>query len=322
MKTDQILLQSNKLVLLVGSGPMAIEYAKVLRNLNREFVVIGRGEKSAAEFETAVRVKVITGGIVKFLKNTKKIPKTVIVVVSEEQLGTVTVKLLKKGVELILVEKPAGLNFDDVKKVKKVAEKTKSKVYVGYNRRFYASVKKAKEIIANDGGVLSIFFDFSEPDFKIAPLIKAPGVKENWFLQNSTHVIDLAFFLAGVPEKLISFTKGSMLWHSKGAIFCGAGITKNDALFSYHANWNAPGRWGLEIMTKNHKLFLKPLENLQIQELESFEVKDVKVDDNLDTKFKPGIYQEVESFLGNKENLCSIEEQVANLKYYKLILGD
>lgn len=312
--------ENTKQLLLIGAGPMAVEYAKVLRSLNREFVVIGRGEKSAAEFKKTLGVVVTTGGIDKFLKNIREIPKTAIVAVSEEELGTVTVELLKKGVELILVEKPAGLNFNDVKNVKKVAEKMKAKVYVGYNRRFYASVKKAREIIAKDGGVLSIFFDFTEPDFKIAPLVKAPYVKENWFLQNSTHVVDLAFFLAGIPKKLTAFTYSSLPWHSKGAIFSGAGVTNKNALFSYHANWKGPGRWGIEIITKEHKLFFRPLEKLQIQKLGTFEVEDAEIDDQIDKDFKPGLYREIQSFLGNKKDLCTISEQVENLKYYQQIL--
>ena len=32
----------NQPLLLVGAGPMAIEYAKVLKKLNQEFMAIGR----------------------------------------------------------------------------------------------------------------------------------------------------------------------------------------------------------------------------------------------------------------------------------------
>ncbi len=312
---------TNEPILLVGAGPMASEYAKVLKALEREFIVVGRSQKSAEEFEKIVGVKVITGGIDRFLNQKKDIPTVAIVAISEEQLGSATIKLLKNDVKIILVEKPAGLDFEDVRKVKRLAERMKAKVYVGYNRRFYASVKKAQEIIKKDDGISSIFFDFTEASFRIVPLVKAPGVKENWFLQNSTHVIDLAFFLAGVPKKLSAFTSGSLPWHHKGAIFSGAGETKKGILFSYHANWDAPGRWALEIMTKKSKLIFKPLEKLQIQQFGTFEVKDIKIDDNLDTEFKAGIYREVESFLGNKKDLCTISEQVENLKYYQQILG-
>ena len=312
--------QDTQPILLVGAGPMAAEYARVLKSLKKEFIVVGRNKQSAEEFEKIVGVKVIIGGVDKYLEQKKEIPPVAIVAINEEQLGSATIKLLKRGIKLILVEKPAGLDFADVKKVYKLSQKLKAKVYVGYNRRFYSSVKKAQEIIEKDGGILSIYFDFTEASFRIAPLTKAPGVKENWFLQNSTHVIDLAFFLAGNPKNMYTFTNGGMSWHTKGAIFTGAGVTEKNVLFAYHANWDAPGRWSLEIMTKNNKLIFKPLEKLQIQNLGSFEVKDVQLEDKIATEFKAGIYAEVQSFLGNKKDLCTIDEQVANLKFYQQIL--
>lgn len=312
--------EAKESILLIGAGPMAIEYAGVLKSLKKEFIVIGRSKASAEEFEKNTGVKVITGGLDKFLEQGGEIPSVAIVAVSEEQLGSTTIKLLEHGIKLILVEKPAGLDFDDIKKVYEISQKVKAKVYIGYNRRFYVSVKKAQEIIKKDGGILSILFDFTEASFRIAPLTKAPGVKENWFLQNSTHVIDLAFFLAGNPKDMCSFTQGSLPWHSKASIFSGAGITEKNVTFAYHANWDAPGRWSLEIMTKNNKLIFKPLEKLQIQNLGSFEVKDVELDDKVDTEFKAGIYAEVTSFLGDKKDLCTIVAQATNLKFYQQIL--
>lgn len=307
-------------ILLVGAGPMAIEYAKVLKTLKKNFLVASRGVENAKKFEEATKSKVISGGVEEFLKSRSSYPKHAIVAVSEEQLGKVTLLLLQHGIKSILVEKPAGLDFADVRKVYKVSKELKAEVFVGYNRRFYASIKKALGIIKKDGGISSIYFDFTEASFRIAPLIKAQGVKENWFLQNSTHVIDLAFFLAGLPKKIASFTKGGLNWHPQGAIFTGSGITKKDIPFSYHANWDAPGRWSVEVMTKKSKLIFKPLEKLQIQKSGGFQVEDVKIDNQIDNEIKAGIYWEVKSFLGNKQNLCTITEQVENLKFYKQIL--
>lgn len=306
-------------LLLIGAGPMAVEYAKALKKLNCPFTVVGRGQQSAEQFEKQTQIRVLTGGIDKYLTGKKEI-SSAIVAVSEEQLGEATIKLLRRGVKTILVEKPGGLNFDDVRRVQRISQSLKANVYVAYNRRFYSSISKALEIIKNDGGITSIFFDFTEATFRITPLFKAPGVKENWFLQNSTHVIDLAFFLAGPPKIMSTFKAGELSWHPKGAIFVGAGITKKDIPFSYHANWNAPGRWAVEIQTKNNKLILKPLEKLQMQKLGSFLIEEVQIDDNIDIEIKAGIYREVESFLTNQKNLCTISEQVDNLKYYQQIL--
>lgn len=306
--------------LLIGAGPMAIEYAKVLQDMKVNFLVIGRGVESAKKFTENTGHKVITGGIEKFIASQQIYPQKAIVAVSEEQLGKVAIILLKAGIKSLLVEKPSGLDFQEIQTVKRLSVSKKAEVYVAYNRRFYTSVIKALQIIKKDGGVLSISFDFTEPNFKIASLIKEPGVKENWFLHNSTHVVDLAFFLAGTPKKLVAFTTDSLPWHSKGAIFGGAGITNKSVLFSYHANWKGPGRWGVEIVTRNYKLFFRPLEKLQIQQLGTFEINDFAINDQLDKNFKPGIYKEVLAFLGNKNNLCTISEQMENLKYYQQIL--
>lgn len=314
-------MNNQRPILLIGPGYMGQEFAKVLKALKREFITVGRSEKSAQEFEKQIGSKVITRGLEKYLNETKKVPDMAIVAISEEQLGSATIKLLKHGVKKILVEKPGGLDFEDIKKVAKIAKIEKANVYVGYNRRFYASVSKAREIIKKDGGVLSFHFDFTEAVHKIVPLIRAPGVKKNWFLQNSTHVIDMAFFLAGWPKKMTCQVSGSLSWHPAGAIFAGCGISETGALFSYHANWKSPGRWAIEIMTKKHKLFFKPLEKLQVQEPGSFEVKDASLSDKLDLDFKPGIYREVKSFFGNKQDLCTIDEQVNNLKFYQKILN-
>lgn len=309
-----------KQLLLIGAGPMSVEYAKVLKDLNIDFVVVGRGVKNAKKFAEVIGSKVVSGGVEKFLKSNFLNFERAIVAISEEQLGKITLLLLEYGVKSILVEKPGGLDFDEIRKVGNLALSKKAKVFVAYNRRFYASIKKARDLIKKDDGVISIFFDFTELNYKIAPLVRGLGVKENWFLQNSTHVIDTAFFLAGKPVKIQSIVSGSLPWHKKGAVFTGSGITNTGALFSYHANWKGPGRWGIEVVTKKHKLFFRPLEKLQIQKIGSFETEDVVIDDELDKDFKPGLYREVQSFLGDKKNLCTISEQVENLKYYQQIL--
>jgi hypothetical protein len=90
---------------------------------------------------------------------------------------------------------------------------------------------KAKEMIEQDGGVLSFNFEFTEWPHTIEVLDIKEEVKQHWFLANSTHVVDTAFFLGGRPRQLTSFQANSLDWHKSGAIFTGAGISENDALF-------------------------------------------------------------------------------------------
>ncbi len=307
-------------ILLVGAGPMAVEYAKVLQALDKELIVIGRSEASAGQFVQQTGIPVVTGGLDRWLAGRPQLPTKAIVCVGENLLGEVTRQLMQAGVRNILVEKPAGLDGEDIRQVAAKAQKTASTVYVGYNRRFYASTRKAREIILEDGGVSSFHFEFTEWAHVIEKLEKAPGVKEAWFLANSSHVIDLAFFLGGQPQECSSFTAGGLSWHPSASIFTGAGVSLTGALFSYNANWEAPGRWSLEVMTKKHRLIFKPMEKLQVQKHGSVAIEEVSIDDELDKIYKPGLFLQVEAFCrDSNEILPDISEHLANLAFYEKI---
>ena len=119
-----------------------------------------------------------------------------------------------------------------------------------------------------------------------------------------------------------SFTSGELSWH-KPSCFVGAGVTNKGVLFNYQANWDAPGRWAVEFQTRNHRLYLKPMEQLQMQDKGSVKVYPVEIDDRLDKEFKPGFYLETKAFLeGDSSRLCSIDMQVEHIKkIYNVMVG-
>ncbi|MCB1178724.1 MAG: hypothetical protein KDK36_14160, partial [Leptospiraceae bacterium] len=88
----------NSKVWLIGSGPMAIAYANVLKSLKADFQVIGRGENSAKSFEEKTAIKVKTGGLENWLKTKPEIPGSAIIAVSVEQLSKTTIQLLNYGI--------------------------------------------------------------------------------------------------------------------------------------------------------------------------------------------------------------------------------
>ncbi|MFW9947292.1 MAG: Gfo/Idh/MocA family oxidoreductase [Candidatus Odinarchaeota archaeon] len=313
-------LKPNLSALLIGAGPMAVEYARVLTAMEISTIIVGRGIESAQKFEELTGLNVYLGGINKWLNENSNYPNYAIVAVSGTELGNVTRSLLKNGFKKILLEKPGGLDYEDIKSLANDVKRHNADVVLGYNRRFYSSVLKAQELIKNDGGVSSFYFEFTEWSHVIEKLDKDKEIKNHWLLHNSTHVIDLAFYLGGLPEKINCYKSGRLEWHSDGAIFTGAGITKNGALFAYHSNWDAPGRWAVEILTKNYRLIFKPLEKLRIQKKGSITIEEVTLDDELDVKFKPGLYREVQAFINdNFERFVDIHQQVKHLKYFEMI---
>lgn len=308
---------------LIGTGPMAVEYYKVLRDLNEHITVIGRGVDSAKKFEEETGKIPLTGGLSTFLDGNSQIPDRAIVAVGVEQILNCTYELVKFGLKDILVEKPGGLNYDEVSELSNLAKSKSLNIFIGYNRRCFASVIKAKEIIEADGGLTSFNFEFTEWSHKIRDLQKADGVKDQWLLANSSHVIDLAFYIGGLPKNISCYKagRGEIDWHPDAARYTGAGITEDNVLFNYQANWNAPGRWRVEFLTRKHRLYLAPLEKLQIQEIGSIAVSDVNgIDYSIDERYKPGLYLQVNAFLTKNDSYKnSIGECLKSLSAVKKI---
>jgi predicted dehydrogenase len=306
---------------LIGAGAMAQDYARVLQGLHLPFEVIGRGADSADKFEEATGKQVRTGGLADAL-NAVKAPEKAIVAVGVEQLAPTTAELIRAGVKRIMVEKPAGLDLAEIESLNRIAEENGASVLLAYNRRFYGSVQQVRQCIAEDGGVLSAQFEFTEWSHIIAPLVKGAGVKERWLLGNSTHVIDLAFHLIGRPVDWKCWRAGSIDWHPAAARFAGAGITEQNVMFSYMADWQAPGRWGVELLTAKRRLILRPMEQLQVTPLGTVKIEAMDPLDNLDQDYKPGLYRQTQAFLEGNDNLfCTLPEQVENVRIYSEMAG-
>lgn len=290
-------------VLLVGSGPMAAEHARALLALGRSPLVIGRGHASARLFTERTGVRVRTGGVEAALPRS---PETAVVAVGVDRLAAVTRLLMERGARRLLVEKPAGLDRTEIVGLAAAAEACGAQVQVAYNRRFCASVDAARRLIARDGGVTSFTFDFTERAHVVQELPTPAAIKRQWFLANSTHVIDLAFFLGGEPRTLTAHRGGGLAWHPAASRFAGSGVTGAGALFAYHADWEGPGGWGVEVVTTRRRLVLRPLEKLGVTERDAAQQVEHPLDDDLDRRFKPGVYRQMEAFLAGGPDLLDL----------------
>ncbi len=306
---------------LIGAGVMAQDYAKVLHGLGQDFEVIGRSAVSAERFQSVTGHAVREGGLTDALV-VSGAPDQAIVVVGVEHLADVAIELIEAGTRRLLVEKPGGLNMAQIRALQQAAIKHNATVLIAYNRRFYASVALARELIAEDGGATSCIFEFTEWSHVIAPLTKGRGVKEAWLMANSTHVIDLAFHLCGFPKVWQGWHGGSLDWHPSAARFSGAGITEQGVFYSYHADWEAPGRWGVEVLTRKRRFILRPMEQLQVTLSGSVKIDRIEFDDRVDKEFKPGLHEQTKAFLERDDHLfCTIDEQLGHSAVYAEMAG-
>tara|TARA_Y100000590_G_scaffold141270_3_gene162064 strand:- start:7964 stop:8938 length:975 start_codon:yes stop_codon:yes gene_type:complete len=305
-------------VLVVGSGYMATEYAKVLTGLNIEYEVVGRGVSNCEKMESEFSVKVHSGGIEHFLSNNILSEYSHIInTVNINFLNETTQSLINAGAEKILLEKPGDLNISGLKKISDLSKMNGAEVLIAYNRRFYSSIEKLKNLVKKDGGIKSIHFEFTEWIHTIKESDYDKKSLNKWIIANSSHVIDTVFYLIGNP-KIINpniMGKSKISWHPSGSIFTGSGISTENIPFTYHANWLSSGRWNIEILTNRRCFYLKPMEILQNQRIGSIKINKVKINDNIDIKYKPGLYRQTLNFTENNfKNFCTVEDQIERIK--------
>lgn len=312
-----------KKVWLLGAGNMAVEYVKVLSAMGIHPVVIGRGEESARNFESKTGVPVVTGGLEAFLPTNPEVPDAVINAVNVVDLANATASLLQYCQPKVLLEKPGALNSNELELLSGCTGT--ENVYIAYNRRFFASTQAVWKMLEEDGGPVSCTFEFTEWGHRIETVLdkKNPKEMEHWLIANSSHVIDLAFYLSGFPKELSATVSGSLDWHPAGAAFCGSGVTDKGATFSYHANWEAPGRWWVEVMSSKRRFRMCPMETVQVQNKGEVGWHNVEIDLTHEHEFKPGLYDMVETFLidGSKQGLCAFAELEKHFSVFQKMAG-
>jgi predicted dehydrogenase len=308
-------------ILLVGAGAMALEYARVLDVLDLPVTAFGRGTVSAEKFAGVTGITPTTGTLAAQIEETPDLPRQAIVAVNAMYLTDVVEELAGAGVQRLLVEKPAALDGAELARLNLVVQQTGADIRLAYNRRFLPSVLAASAMVEADGGVLSAKVDFSEPSRRIASFDKPQRELDTWFYGNSTHVVDLAVHFVGPCVEAHGQVAGEVAWHPAGGVFAGHARGASGALLSWHANWMGPGRWGLEIVTPQRRLVMQPLEQLRVQDHDSFVEHTIELDSDQEGGLKPGLLGQVRAFLFGEsdDRLPSLAEHTNHWPLYETI---
>ncbi len=252
-------------------------------------------------------------------------PTHVVIASPVETLAPISIQVMRSGVKHIIIEKPGALDQRECSLLMDCAAEMGAEIYVGYNRRFYTSVRGALSHMRAAGeSIESILFEFNEVMPTEGPSA-APGVKARWMLANSMHVIDAAFHPVGLPDMQHSQFQhfGGLQWHPTGSVFVGSGATMTGVPFAFHANWNAPGRWGFEWMTKSTRYVFRPMEKLSIISQGGFDLKSMELDYEIDNQFKPGVYNQNKAFLAGDRTagLVTLAEAILLVPLAQKIAG-
>ncbi|KAK6032466.1 hypothetical protein OSTOST_01409 [Ostertagia ostertagi] len=252
-------------------------------------------------------------------------PTHVIIASPVETLSSTAIEVMRAGVKHLLIEKPGAMDQHECGLLQACAAETGAEIHVAYNRRFYASVRGALAHMRDAGErIESVLFEFNE----VMPA-QGPGataeVAARWLLANSMHVIDTAFHPVGLPDLQRSLFQrsGGLSWHPAGSIFVGSGNTTSGVPFAFHANWDAPGRWGFEWMTKSTRYVFRPMEKLSVMRKGRFDLEPMVLDDEIDSRFKPGVYHQNAAFLSGDRaaGLVTLAEAAALIPLAQKIAG-
>jgi len=249
-----------KSVLIVGGGYIARAHANAcLKFKINDITMVSNSGIKEKTFCQQNNITSLTGGIEKNLEDFDK-KDLVIVCTPISKLIDTTRKIIHSGQNNILVEKPGALDYESLLSLQN--DLTTQRVKIAYNRLVFPSFHKLIELATNDGGISSCTFSLTEIVDRINFKKDISEVYERWGISNSSHVISMVADLIGLPKEISSKQHGKLDWHHSGSIFVGSGISEQNIPFSYSADWNGGGRWGIEIATKKNLYRLRPLEKL------------------------------------------------------------
>jgi predicted dehydrogenase len=311
----------NKSILIIGSGEMAKQYALALYEMKIKNVsVLSRNKDSVKQLCSEFNYIPIYGDLNEELS---KIPEKdlTIIATSVDSLYSITKSVIQNNQKNILIEKPGSLYSDELLDLNQNLKN--SRVRIAYNRLTYPNFHKLKSIISKEG-ISSCNFNFTEIIHYINFEKNIQNVYSRWGVANSLHIISMVFELIGFPKDYKFYNSGSLAWHPTGSVFVGSGKSENEILFSYHADWNSAGRWGIEIMTKNNAYRLISLEELFVRYKNTFEWK--KVSFNVAYPgIKQGIAEQIsvmlEKSLEQKIPLVTLEKGVKLISIAEEMLG-
>lgn len=306
--------------LIVGGGLIAEEYIKCLIAFNIEFEIVVNTEKTKQKLLDKYNHKCYSGGLEIFTFD-KKYDNIIIATPIQFLFNHLKLCILNNNhLKNILIEKPGCMYSYQLKEI--IAIKKDVEIFIAYNRRFYSSIIEGKQII-NDDPIEKLNLTIDEYNLDNIAKQKSYDIMENTFANMTTHVVDVAFYLAGVPKQINVLNingYGELYYHKKAAIFNGNGITENNIEFEYNGNWTHSGKWKMEFHLKSGKILsYQPLENLKIINVDGSE--QIITQNEIDTLYKPGYYKQINSFIKNKQDLLNIENHYKNQQIFHEMVG-
>ena len=311
-------------VTVIGYGVMGRHYVAALRALGVSTIrVCSRSPQPLEALRNSPDVQILAGGF-EALDVRSQPEELAIIAAPTHLLGKVARHLAALGFRRLLIEKPVSLWARDIEQLAEALERQGVTAVCAYNRVAYPACVEVAARAAEEGGISSCTYSFTEmikPDW---PQRFPKEELARWGIANSLHVISMAHGLIGAPLRWSCTRTGSIAWHPTGAVFVGSGVSEREIPFAYHADWGSKSRWSVELHTRTASYRLCPLENVFRKAVATGEWEDVPVA-SFSSEIKAGILEEVAAMLSEDVRavipLASLRQAAALTRYAEDVFG-
>lgn len=275
-------------IAVIGAGNMALAHLQVFSSLPDVQVmgILSRTPQRAHDLARDFNINVVANNVDELYERTQA--DLVIVTVPELAANQVAKACFKKPWH-ILMEKPAGYNFEDAQDIYQASNITSKSVFVGLNRRHYSSVKIVKQELENSKDARYVHIQ-DQQSFEEARYFKHPErVVQNFMYANSIHNIDL----------FNVFCRGNLIrvnpiipWRGEDSevVLISLEYDSGDKGL-YEGFWKGPGPWSCTVSTVSKRWLLQPLEAVSFQAKNERKLQPIQTD-NIDVQFKPGFHSQ------------------------------
>jgi len=306
-------------VAIVGAGYMGTEHAKAFSSID-DFKIVGicsRTPEKAISLAAQYNAQVFNN-IAEMYAQTKA--DLVIVAVQELSMFSVCKEIFRFP-WLCFLEKPVGYNYKEACEITNLAGEMDHKPYVALNRKSYSSTRNALEYLREDDAGSRLVSVLDQQDMRAALEMGQPElVVSNYMFANSIHLIDyFNIFCRGEIETVTP----TISWNENNPDYVIATIRYNSGdIGLYQCTWNGPGPWSVSITNSNHRLEMRPLETLKVQNKGERQMKEIPID-AIDLTYKPGLYyqalQILNHFKEKQVSLATLDDATNSMRLCSMI---
>jgi hypothetical protein len=267
---------------IIGCGSIARFHADVLKHLGYTIV-------AASDIVYTDKIKEFckTYSIKEFAGHWDQLTKMKLdalwVTASWNSIDEMLLPLLATGIP-IFFEKPVALSSKKIISAIEAYPDSLANTQIGYNRRFYDFIPEIKALIST--------LDISAIELQIPESVSGlnnDNLKKVLFLQNSSHVIDLLFYLLGEKDLTVENIKRFQDHNGLPLGYSGLLLSESGIPIHLVAPWNSPCNFGIRFHSPGQLVELLPIETARIYE--GFEIIE-PTQQNPIRRYKPKILKE------------------------------